>query len=69
MTTIPEWLLPAHCSANSLTFYSGDKFPGARGDVFVAQRGSWNATAVLLDAGDAIERTAESLPYVSGFGA
>ena len=29
--------------------------------------GSWNATAVLLDAGDAIERTARSLPYVSGF--
>ena len=29
--------------------------------------GSWNATAVLLDAGDAIERTAERLPYVTGF--
>jgi len=29
--------------------------------------GSWNATAVLLDAGDAIERTAERLPYVAGF--
>jgi len=25
--------------------------------------GSWNATAVLLEAGDAIERTAASLPY------
>ncbi len=25
--------------------------------------GSWNATAVLLEAGDAIERTAEQLPY------
>lgn len=43
MTTIPEWLMPAHCSANSLTFYSGDKFPQAKGDVFVAQRGGWNS--------------------------
>jgi 3-isopropylmalate/(R)-2-methylmalate dehydratase small subunit len=29
--------------------------------------GSWNATAVLLDAGSAIERTARRLPYVTGF--
>jgi len=29
--------------------------------------GTWNGTAVLLDAGAAIERTAERLPYVSGF--
>ena len=29
--------------------------------------GSWNATAVLLDAGDAIERAAAKLPYVGGF--
>jgi 3-isopropylmalate/(R)-2-methylmalate dehydratase small subunit len=29
--------------------------------------GSWNAMSVLLDAGDAIERTARALPYVSGF--
>ncbi len=26
--------------------------------------GSWNATRVLLDAGDAIEKTAAALPYV-----
>jgi 3-isopropylmalate/(R)-2-methylmalate dehydratase small subunit len=30
--------------------------------------GSWNATAVLLEAGDAIERAAERLPYLGGFG-
>ena len=30
--------------------------------------GTWNATAVLLEAGPAIEATAERLPYVSGFG-
>jgi 3-isopropylmalate/(R)-2-methylmalate dehydratase small subunit len=29
--------------------------------------GSWNAMAVLLEAGDAIDRTARALPYVSGF--
>jgi len=29
--------------------------------------GSWNATAVLLDAGDAIEDAARALPYVSGW--
>ena len=29
--------------------------------------GSWNATSVLLDAGAAIELTAERLPYLSGF--
>jgi 3-isopropylmalate/(R)-2-methylmalate dehydratase small subunit len=29
--------------------------------------GSWNATAVLLDAGERIERTARSLPYLSGW--
>jgi 3-isopropylmalate/(R)-2-methylmalate dehydratase small subunit len=31
--------------------------------------GSWNATSVLLEAGDAIEQTAERLPYVTGFSA
>ena len=29
--------------------------------------GAWNATGVLLDAGDAIEATAARLPYVKGF--
>jgi 3-isopropylmalate/(R)-2-methylmalate dehydratase small subunit len=29
--------------------------------------GSWNATNVLLDAGSAIERTAQQLPYMSDF--
>ncbi len=42
---IPEWLLPAHSSANALTFYTGDRIPNAKGDAFVAMRGGWNATA------------------------
>ncbi|MEM7409167.1 MAG: 3-isopropylmalate dehydratase small subunit [Myxococcota bacterium] len=29
--------------------------------------GSWNATSVLLDAGEAIENTARSLPYLRNF--
>ena len=37
---------------------------GARGQLL---EGSWNATSVLLEAGDAIESTARRLPYVSGF--
>ena len=44
MSTIPEWLMPSHCSANSLTFYQGSKIPDADGDAFVAQKGGWNAT-------------------------
>jgi 3-isopropylmalate/(R)-2-methylmalate dehydratase small subunit len=31
--------------------------------------GSWNATSVLLEAGDAIEAAAERLPYSDGFAA
>jgi glucose/arabinose dehydrogenase len=38
-------LLPAHSSANALTFYTGDTFPNAKGDAFVALRGGWNATS------------------------
>jgi 3-isopropylmalate/(R)-2-methylmalate dehydratase small subunit len=29
--------------------------------------GRWDATSVLLEAGDAIERTADALPYVRGY--
>lgn len=29
--------------------------------------GTWNATGVLLEAGEGIERVAKSLPYISGF--
>jgi glucose/arabinose dehydrogenase len=46
-TTIPEWLMPAHCAANGMIFYHGTKIPNARGDAFVASRGSWNATRMV----------------------
>ena len=29
--------------------------------------GTWDATSVLLDAGDAIDQTADALPYIAGF--
>jgi glucose/arabinose dehydrogenase len=41
---IPEWTMAAHCAGNGMIFYSGDKIPNAKGDAFVAMRGSWNAT-------------------------
>lgn len=44
MSTIPEWTMPAHCAGNGMIFYHGTQFPNARGDAFVAMRGSWNAT-------------------------
>ena len=37
---------------------------GARGQLV---EGSWNATAVLLEAGPAIDELVGRLPYVSGF--
>jgi 3-isopropylmalate/(R)-2-methylmalate dehydratase small subunit len=37
---------------------------GARNELV---SGSWNAMGMLLEAGDAIERTARALPYVSGY--
>jgi len=30
-------------------------------------RGTWDSTAVLLEAGVAIEATAQKLPYVTGY--
>jgi len=29
--------------------------------------GTWNGTAVLLEAGDAIERTSATIPYIAGY--
>ena len=44
MATIPEWIMPAHCAANAVIFYTATNFPNAYGDAFVAQHGGWNAT-------------------------
>ena len=54
--------------ARTLTSRVGTVATGLRDGVRKALlEGSWNATAVLVDAGDAIERAAERLPYASGF--
>ena len=54
--------------ARTLSSRAGTVPAGLRDGVRKALlEGSWNATAVLIDAGDAIERAAERLPYVSGF--
>lgn len=42
--TVPEWTMAAHCAGNGMLFYHGNQFPNAKGDAFVAMRGSWNAT-------------------------
>jgi hypothetical protein len=55
-------------AARTLTSRAGTVPTGLRDGVRKALlEGSWNATAVLIDAGDAIERRARALPYVSGF--
>jgi 3-isopropylmalate/(R)-2-methylmalate dehydratase small subunit len=57
-------------AARTLTSRAGTVKAGLRDGVRKALlEGSWNATAVLIDAGDAIERAAARLPYVSGFAA
>jgi glucose/arabinose dehydrogenase len=44
-TVPPELVLPAHVAALGMRFYDGAMFPEAyRGQVFVAEHGSWNRT-------------------------
>ena len=41
--TPPEWELPAHVASLGMRFYTGRMFPpGYRGQVFIAEHGSWN---------------------------
>ena len=63
----PEQQLQVDVRARSVTCRAGT-FEGGIPDGAREQllEGSWNATAVLLDAGDAIERCAVALPYVGG---
>jgi glucose/arabinose dehydrogenase len=43
-TTLPAWPTGAHWAPNAMEFYTGDAFPGAKGDAFVAYHGSWNSS-------------------------
>jgi len=64
----PEQTVTADVAARSVTCDVGTfpaRIPDGIREPLLA--GSWNATAVLLEAGDAIEETARELPYVGGF--
>jgi 3-isopropylmalate/(R)-2-methylmalate dehydratase small subunit len=64
----PGQTLVIDLAARTLRFRAGTVPAGLRDGVRKALlEGSWNATAVLIDAGEAIERRARALPYVSGF--
>ena len=64
----PQQELALDLAAGTLTSRAGTQkiaMPeGARRQLL---EGNWDATAVLLEARDAIQKTAASLPYVSGF--
>jgi len=64
----PSQELVVDLEARTLSYRGGARpveIPdGARGQLV---EGSWNATAVLLEAGSAIDERARELPYVSGF--
>ncbi len=46
--TKPEFNFKAHTAPLGMTFYSGDMFPKEyKGDVFVAQHGSWNRSSKI----------------------
>lgn len=69
----PVLALDAHGAALGMRFYSGTQFPPAwRGQVFIAQHGSWNRSrksgyrvlAVRLDAGG---KVVGSTPFASGW--
>jgi 3-isopropylmalate/(R)-2-methylmalate dehydratase small subunit len=64
----PEQELDLDLDAQTLRYRGGELpvtiAPGTRKQLL---EGTWHATAVLLDAGDAIEQTAERLPYVTGY--
>ena len=54
--------------ARTVTSRAGTMTAGVRdGTRQQLLEGSWNATSVLLEAGDAIEGAAERLPYLGGF--
>ncbi len=57
-------------SARTLSSRAGVMRVGVRdGTRQALLEGSWNATSVLAEAGDAIEATARRIPYTSGFAA
>lgn len=41
-TITPDILMQPHMASLEMTFYNGKAFPGANGDIFAAEHGSWN---------------------------
>ena len=68
VTLDPDQELTLDVAARTVTSRAG-RMNGGMNEGARAQLldGTWNATAVLLDAGEAIERTAQELPYIDGF--
>jgi 3-isopropylmalate/(R)-2-methylmalate dehydratase small subunit len=64
----PQQALGIDVASGKITYRDGElqgRIPdGARTQLL---EGTWDATRVLLDAGDAIEKTAAQLSYVSGY--
>jgi len=64
----PEQVLCLDLARRTLTSRAGTlavQIPDGARDALL--QGSWNASSVLLEAGDAIEARAAALPYVTGF--
>ena len=64
----PQQELEVDVAAETVT-YRGGVLQGtiSSGTRTQLTEGTWDATSVLLDAGDAIEKTAAKLPYVAGY--
>ena len=66
-TRTPEVLFRAHSVALGLTFYTGNAFPAdAKGDMFVAFRGSWNRSEGTGYKVVRIRMNAAGLPETAG---
>jgi len=70
VTLDPSQQVVVDLVARNLTYKGGSLPAGVRdGTRKALLEGTWNATRVLLEAGDAIDTRAATIPYVAGFGA
>lgn len=70
VTLDPSQELVVDLLARTLTYKGGTLPAGIRdGTRKALTEGTWNATRVLLEAGDTIEARAATIPYVAGFDA
>ncbi|MCP3985928.1 MAG: 3-isopropylmalate dehydratase small subunit [bacterium] len=70
VTLDPSQEVVVDLAARTLTYHGGTRPLGVRdGTRKALLEGTWNATRVLLEAGDAIEAQGATIPYVAGFDA